>query len=234
MTRTDKRQELSLYFLKLQTYNDITTYDYLQNIVINLSAKTIIEERKRKFQNAKSIEEMLQSSLQTLSYEETIDEYLEAAKQLMPAFYNQFSLSDIYEGVLELSTSDYGLETCYEFLKLKEFDSSRKILYNFKSSKQTNYIYDDNQNETSESLLIEKEFSFFEDGVKYELEMLDLKTRSIQRIGNFQFDIEAHGFVMYKNSDYQLKFNRDNFFFVNSITALDIIDINQKWVIAYE
>ena len=42
-----KQQELSFNFLRLQGYHDITTYEYLQNLVIYLSAFSYIQERVR-------------------------------------------------------------------------------------------------------------------------------------------------------------------------------------------
>ncbi len=234
MTQPDKKQELSLYFMRLQSFNDITSYEYLQNLVIYLSAKQIIEERKKKLLKDTTLEDMLNSALKTLDYENVVDEYLEVARNLMPALYNQFSFSTIHDKVLELSTSDSGLEKCYAFLRLKEFNSSRKKILTFESKKQTNYTYDADRNEKSQSYMIPQIVSLFQDGNSYEFEMLDPSTNSKKRIGELKYELEAHGFICYSNSDVRIQLNRDDPFFNKAIVSVNIIDIQKKWVVAFE
>ncbi|CAL1517838.1 hypothetical protein [Chitinophaga sp. MM2321] len=234
MTQTDIKQELSLYFLKLQSFNDITSHEYLQNLVIYLAAKQIIEKRKAKLLKDKTFEDMLNSALKDLDYENVVEEYLNAARNLMPAFYNQFSSSEIQNEVLELSTSDDGLEKCYAFLKLKEYGNSRKAIVTFKSNKQINYTYDSERNEKSQSYMTTQIISLFQEGNIYEFEMLDPSTNSKKRIGDLKYELEAHGFICYSNADVRVQLNRDDPFFNPAVVSADIIDIQKKWLVSFE
>jgi hypothetical protein len=159
---------------------------------------------------------------------------LDAARDLMLALYNQFSIPAIQSEVFELSTSDDGLEKCYAFLKLKEYNSSRRSILSFRSVKQTNFVYDAERNEKSESFILDQVISLYQDGNDFDLEITNPATNRKSRTNSLKPGLEAHGFICYSNSDVSVQLNRKDPFFDNAIISVSIIDKKQRWLIEFE
>ena len=152
----------------------------------------------------------------------------------MLALYNQFSIPAIQSEVFELSTSDDGLEKCYAFLKLKEYNSSRRSILSFRSVKQTNFVYDAERNEKSESFILDQVISLYQDGNDFDLEITNPATNRKSRTNSLKPGLEAHGLICYSNSDVSVQLNRKDPFFDNAIISVSIIDKKQRWLIEFE
>lgn len=234
MSIKEKSKELSYYFLRLQNFNDISSYEYFQNLVIFLSAKFVIEERKKALASGTNIDKIFNSFLNTLSYEDVVDEYLDAAKELMPAMYNQFSLITILNSVFKLSTDDNGLDQCYSFLKLKEYDETRMPIYTLKSSKQLNQSYDSNGNQRSQEIETQNIVSFFKEGDLYELEWMDSKTKSRKRITGLKYKEAGYCFVNYGNDAIKIQLSGADPHFKDGVISVSVEDVNQKWIVYFK
>lgn len=234
MIQDDKKTELNLYFIKLQPFYDTTNYKYLQNLVIYLSAKQIIEAREKKQFNDKTLNEMMNSLLKVFEYEKIINKYLDAAKNLIPEYSDQFDFSTIQLEVWELSTTVYGLEKCYAFLKLKEFNNTRETILIFNSNIQTNYIYNIERFEKVQSFTKPQIIYLYQDEGFFEFEMLETSTNSKIRVNELKFESETSSFIWFSNSEVKIQLNLEAKNSNNTIVSVQIIDIKGAWIIDFE
>ena len=233
MTIQDPKIKLSQYYLKLQNSNNIQDETLLQDIVIYLTAKDVIEDRKNKTNMSTSLDSIFDSILNSLDYQDTLDNYLLATKSLMPAFFQRFSASRINNSIENLIQDDKGLQKCYSFLKIKEFDVQRQCLQKLNAVRQVNNVLKDGQIAKTSSHVINQKIELFQEGQFFELSITNLDSGVTNRIETLKSDIESVGHIFFENNDIKLQLNRVDNFFETEITSIFVIDKSKKWAVEY-